>query len=533
MAGGLDAGWRNAGQAGGARRGDERLVHDRRGRAGGDDEDRRTSSSCRARARPSQPGPGAGDGRRQRPRLAVDGLAVPSEPENATTCTESGGPPLPSPTVMVAEVVRVGLLGCGNVGGAAGRALTTQADEIAGRTGVRLEVARVAVRSLSKERSVELPDGVLTTDAADVVADPGIDVVVEVIGGIEPARDADPRRPRPTASRSSPATRSCSPTSAPSCSPPPTPPARTCCSRRRSPAASRSSGRCAESLVGERIQPGARHRQRHDELHPHPHDRGRAPSTARPSPRPSASGTPSATRPPTSRASTPAPRRRSSPRSPSAPGSWPATCTTRASAASRRPTSPTPRKLGYVVKLLAIAEPRRRRLRSACASTRRMVPTTHPLASVRDSYNAVFVEGEAVGNLMFYGRGAGGVPTASAVLGDLIDAAANLRKGAHASLGSLAKAADPPDRRRLQRVLPQRRGGRPARRARRGRRRLRRPRRVDPGDGAGGPRRRGPARVHHPHRRRARRAGDAARPPRARRGASASCRVLRVVIVRS
>ena len=61
-----------------------------------------------------------------------------------------------------------------------------------------------------------------------------------------------------------------------------------------------------------------------------------------------------------------------------------------------------------------------------------MVPPTHPLASVRDSFNAVFVEGEAVGELMFYGRGAGGCPTASAVLGDLIDAAANLRKGAHA-----------------------------------------------------------------------------------------------------
>jgi homoserine dehydrogenase len=69
-----------------------------------------------------------------------------------------------------------------------------------------------------------------------------------------------------------------------------------------------------------------------------------------------------------------------------------------------------------------------------------MVPTTHPLASVRESYNAVFVEGEAVGSLMFYGRGAGGSPTASAVLGDLIDAAANLRKGAHATLGTLADA---------------------------------------------------------------------------------------------
>jgi homoserine dehydrogenase len=59
-----------------------------------------------------------------------------------------------------------------------------------------------------------------------------------------------------------------------------------------------------------------------------------------------------------------------------------------------------------------------------------MVPTTHPLAAVRESFNAVFVEGEAVGDLMLYGRGAGGMPSASAVLGDLVDAAHNLRAGA-------------------------------------------------------------------------------------------------------
>jgi homoserine dehydrogenase len=101
------------------------------------------------------------------------------------------------------------------------------------------------------------------------------------------------------------------------------------------------------------------------------------------------------------------------------------------------------RKLGYVVKLLAIAErDGSGDGRSGAIGVRvhpAMVPTTHPLASVRESYNAVFIEGEAVGSLMFYGRGAGGAPTASAVLGDLIDAAANLRKGSHASLGSLAK----------------------------------------------------------------------------------------------
>ena len=61
--------------------------------------------------------------------------------------------------------------------------------EIATRTGVRLEVTRVAVRSLSRQRPVELADDVLTRDAAGVVADPEVDVVVEVIGGIEPARE--------------------------------------------------------------------------------------------------------------------------------------------------------------------------------------------------------------------------------------------------------------------------------------------------------------------------------------------------------
>jgi len=69
-----------------------------------------------------------------------------------------------------------------------------------------------------------------------------------------------------------------------------------------------------------------------------------------------------------------------------------------------------------------------------------MVPEDHPLASVRDSFNAVFVEGEAAGELMLYGRGAGGRPTASAVLGDLIDAAVNLAGGAAAGPPPMAPA---------------------------------------------------------------------------------------------
>ncbi len=86
------------------------------------------------------------------------------------------------------------------------------------------------------------------------------------------------------------------------------------------------------------------------------------------------------------------------------------------------------RQLGYVVKLLAVVE-----LEPDGAISVRvhpaMIPATHPLASVRDAFNAVFVEGESSGELMLYGRGAGGDPTASAVLGDLIDAARNLQRG--------------------------------------------------------------------------------------------------------
>jgi homoserine dehydrogenase len=95
------------------------------------------------------------------------------------------------------------------------------------------------------------------------------------------------------------------------------------------------------------------------------------------------------------------------------------------------------RDLGYVVKLLAIAEDFDGEI--AVRVHPAMVPEHHPLASVRDAFNAVFIEGDAVGELMLYGRGAGGMPTASAVLGDLVDAAKNLvegRKGA--TIGTMA-----------------------------------------------------------------------------------------------
>ncbi|OKK21184.1 homoserine dehydrogenase [Streptomyces sp. CB00455] len=78
------------------------------------------------------------------------------------------------------------------------------------------------------------------------------------------------------------------------------------------------------------------------------------------------------------------------------------------------------KRMGCTIKLLAILE-RAADGRSVTARVHpAMIPLTHPLASVREAYNAVFVEADAAGQLMFYGPGAGGSPTASAVLGDLV-----------------------------------------------------------------------------------------------------------------
>lgn len=82
---------------------------------------------------------------------------------------------------------------------------------------------------------------------------------------------------------------------------------------------------------------------------------------------------------------------------------------------------------GHVIKLLAIAES------SEAGVTVRvhpaLVPLTHPLAGVRGAFNAVFIEAEAAGELMFYGQGAGGAPTASAVMGDIVSVARHIAIG--------------------------------------------------------------------------------------------------------
>jgi homoserine dehydrogenase len=86
------------------------------------------------------------------------------------------------------------------------------------------------------------------------------------------------------------------------------------------------------------------------------------------------------------------------------------------------------KELGFVIKLVAIAKENDGRLQLRVHPV--MLPTTHPLASVNDVFNAIYVRGNAVGEVMFYGRGAGMMPTGSAVMSDLMETARNIRSGA-------------------------------------------------------------------------------------------------------
>src|SRR5215207_7827693 len=84
--------------------------------------------------------------------------------------------------------LRVAVLGCGSVGSQVVRLLGEQADDLAARVGARVELVGVAVRRLDAPRDIDVPDGLLTTDATALVTREDVDLVVEVIGGIEPAR---------------------------------------------------------------------------------------------------------------------------------------------------------------------------------------------------------------------------------------------------------------------------------------------------------------------------------------------------------
>lgn len=91
------------------------------------------------------------------------------------------------------------------------------------------------------------------------------------------------------------------------------------------------------------------------------------------------------------------------------------------------------REMGYEIKLLGVAKNTEEGIEARVHPM--MIPSTHALASVKDSLNAVFVHGDAVGDAMFYGRGAGELPTASAVVGDIFDIVRNILAGCCGRIG--------------------------------------------------------------------------------------------------
>jgi homoserine dehydrogenase len=337
----------------------------------------------------------------------------------------------------VGDSLRVGLLGCGNVGAALVALLGEQGATIEARTGIRLEITRVAVRNQAKARNVDLSADVLTHDATEVVNDPNIDVIVEVIGGIEPARSLvlaalKGGKPVVTANKELLANVGADLFEAADAAGvdllfeaavaggiPLIRPLR-------------------ESLAGERIRRviGIVNGTTNYIL-TRMSEEGASYADALAE----AQSLGYAERDPTADVEGFDAGAKAAIIASIAFGvNVVAGDVYHEGIAGLTADDITfAHRLGYEVKLLAVAE-QGDDGRVAVRVHPSMVPKDHPLATVRDSFNAVFVEGDAVGQLMFYGRGAGGLPTASAVLGDLVDAAVNLRKGAHASLGRLPRA---------------------------------------------------------------------------------------------
>jgi homoserine dehydrogenase len=338
---------------------------------------------------------------------------------------------------MTAHVVRIGVIGHGTVGAAFVKLVKQQSDTIAARSGVRLEIARVAVRNTAAHAGSLVAD-VLTQDADFVVSDPTVDLVVELMGGIDEARTLILKalasgKPVVTANKALIATHGA-----------------------ELFAAADKSGidllfeaavcggiplirPLRESLRGEPIRRvlGIVNGTTNYILTKMSEDGASyADALAGAQQLGYAEADPTADVEGLDAAAKISIIASIAFGANVVAGDVYSEGITKITAADIA----IAHRLGYAVKLLAIAELEKS---SGSVSVRvhpAMVPHHHPLASVRDAFNAVVVDGEASGSLMFYGRGAGGDPTASSVLGDVIDAAINLNKGAHATLGVLTKA---------------------------------------------------------------------------------------------
>ncbi|MGW3242336.1 homoserine dehydrogenase [Streptomyces sp. NPDC001070] len=319
--------------------------------------------------------------------------------------------------MMRTRPLKVALLGCGVVGSEVARIMTTHADDLAARVGAPVELAGIAVRRPNRVRA-GVPGELLTTDATALVKRGDIDVVVEVIGGIEPARSLITTAFEHGASVVS--------------------------ANKALLAADGAALHAAaveqgvdlyyeaavagaiplirplrESLAGDKVNrvlgivngttnfildkmdtTGAGYSEALDEA--------TALGYAEADPTADVEGFDAAAKAAIlagiafhTRVTIDDVHREG------------ITEVTAADIASAQ-------RMGCTVKLLAICE-RSADGRSVTARVHpAMIPLTHPLASVREAYNAVFVEAAAAGQLMFYGPGAGGSPTASAVLGDLV-----------------------------------------------------------------------------------------------------------------
>jgi homoserine dehydrogenase len=336
------------------------------------------------------------------------------------------------------RTVRVGLLGCGTVGAALIRLLAEHGDDIAMRAGCRLEVTRVAVRDVGRDRRVPLPRERFTTDGTGIVDDPDVDVVCELMGGVEPARSLILRafangKPAVTANKELLANHGKEVFDA------------------AEDAAVDLFFEAAvaggiplirplkESLAGERVGRilGIVNGTTNFILtqmseHGWSFERALAEAQrlgyAEADPTADVEGYDAAAK--IAILASIAFNARVIAGDVYREGIAGITAQDIADA----------ERLGYVVKLLAIAE-----LEDEAISARvhpAMIPASHPLAAVRDAFNAVFMEGAKVGQLMFYGRGAGGDPTATAVAGDLVSVARNVVTGGR-GIGCTCRLARP------------------------------------------------------------------------------------------
>lgn len=341
------------------------------------------------------------------------------------------------------RVVRIAVLGCGTVGSALVGILQDRAEDLAVQSGARLEVGGIAVQNPTRQRAAHIPAELVTTGAAELVVDPSIDVVVELIGGVEATvalvRSAlEGGKPVVTANKALLAS-------------PEGVTLRALAKKQGVDLLYEAAVAGAiplvralrESLTGERIERvmGIVNGTTNfilTKMSEQGADYADALAEAQ--------SLGLAERDPTADVEGFDAAAKAAILAGVAFGYDVAGDDVMREGISgiRAVDVEFAERFGYAVKLLAVVE----RTGDDAISVRvhpAMVPTSHPLAGVRNAFNAVFIEGQAAGELMLYGQGAGGLPTASAVVGDLIDVVRNLLAGT---------TAPSPDR-RPARLLPE------------------------------------------------------------------------------